>query len=190
MEVKKKSIVIPILSGLVIVGALLAVDRAAHRVAAAQRTDATDSNVAVGLAPNFDLKTLDGKDLTLASLRCRGVLVNFWATYCAPCNTEMPWLEALQKKYADQGFTIVGVAMDDASPEDITKFAKNKGITYPLVQGTDRVGESYGAQFLPTSVYIDRNGRIVNRVYGIVSQKEIEKNIQETLRSAPAGGHK
>lgn len=164
-----------------------------YAVREAQRTDAGSQMAQLGAkadgkaAPDFDLKTLDGKDLKLSDLRGKGVLVNFWATYCSPCKVEMPWLADFQKQYQDKGFTIVGVTMDDAKPADIAKFTKDMGVTYPIVLGTDAVGDSYGAQFLPTSVYVDRSGKIVQRVYGLVNRSEIEDNIKKTLATAQVG---
>lgn len=182
----KKSILIPIVIGLIVAVMLWVAVRQAHKSSPAAQLQALGSEAKGKQAPDFDLKTLDGKDVKLSSLKGQGVLVNFWATYCTPCKVEMPWLEELQKQYAGQGFTVVGVAMDDAAPEDISKFAKDMGVTYPIVLGTDAVGDSYGASFLPTSVYVGRDGKVVDRVYGLVNRKDIESNIQKTLAMGDA----
>ena len=92
------------------------------------------------MAPDFELQTLDGKNLKLSDLRGKAVLLNFWATYCGPCKVEMPWFVELQKEYGPQGFQIIGVAMDDASTEDIAKFAKEMGVNYPILIGKESVG--------------------------------------------------
>ncbi|MGA7381407.1 MAG: TlpA disulfide reductase family protein, partial [Terriglobales bacterium] len=68
------------------------------------------------VAPDFSLQSLDGKNMRLSDLRGQAVLLNFWATWCAPCKIEMPWFVELQKQYGPQGIQIVGVAMDDANP--------------------------------------------------------------------------
>ena len=73
-------------------------------------------------------------------MRGKAVLLNFWATYCEPCKVEMPWFVELQKEYGPHGFQIVGVAMDDASTEDIAKFAKDMGVNYPILVGEESVG--------------------------------------------------
>src|SRR5215475_3035587 len=80
------------------------------------------------VAPDFTLQALDGKNTRLSDFRGQAVLLNFWATWCAPCKIEMPWFVELQKQYGSQGLQIVGVAMDDASEEDIAKFAKDMGV--------------------------------------------------------------
>src|ERR1700691_5268871 len=96
------------------------------------------------VAPDFSLESLDGKSLRLSDLRGKAVLLNFWATWCGPCKIEMPWFVDLQNQYGSQGLQIVGVAMDDASKEDIAKFAKDMGVNYPVLIGKDSVGDEYG----------------------------------------------
>src|SRR5260221_9610151 len=114
------------------------------------------------LAPDFELPALDGKRLKLSDLRGKAVLLNFWATYCGPCKIEMPWFVELQKEYGPQGFQIVGVAMDDASTEDIAKFAKEMGVNYPILLGQESVGQSYGGvSVLPTTFFLDRDGQLL-----------------------------
>lgn len=137
-------------------------------------------------APDFTLKTLDGKTVSLSDYRGKAVLVNFWATWCGPCNIEMPWLVDLHKKYAAQGFEILGVSMDDVDPKDIAKFAQDKKVDYPILLGQDSVGDAYGGiPFLPGNFYIDRSGKIVEKGFGLIGKPEIEENIQKILASAP-----
>src|SRR5207245_133630 len=101
-------------------------------------------------APEFTLQSLDGNTVRLADFRGKGVLLNFWATWCQPCKIEMPWFVELQKQYGPQGLQVVGVAMDDASPEDIGKFAKDLGVNYPVLIGKEAVGDAYGGiPFMP-----------------------------------------
>ncbi|MCU1283771.1 MAG: alkyl hydroperoxide reductase [Acidobacteriales bacterium] len=133
-------------------------------------------------APNFELATLDGKKMSLAELKGKAVLLNFWATWCGPCKIEMPWFVDLQKQYGPQGLTIVGIAMDDSSNEDIAKFAKEMGVNYPILKGKEAVGEAYGGVLgLPTTFYIGRDGKIVDQSAGLVGRKEIEDNIKAAL---------
>src|SRR5512138_1648113 len=84
-------------------------------------------------APDFALKDLNGNTVRLADLRGKAVLLNFWATWCPPCKVEIPWFVDLQKQYGPQGLQIVGVAMDDAGPDAIAKFAKEMGINYTVL---------------------------------------------------------
>jgi len=133
-------------------------------------------------APDFSLASLDGKTLKLSDYRGKAVLLNFWATWCEPCKIEMPWFADLQKKYEAQGLQVLGVAMDDATPKEIAEFAQKLGVNYPILVGKEEVGTRYGGvQYLPSTFYISRDGKIIDRVFGLVSRSEIESNIQKAL---------
>jgi thiol-disulfide isomerase/thioredoxin len=135
-------------------------------------------------APNFELASLDGQRVKLSDYRGKAVLLNFWATWCSPCKVEMPWFVELQKKYGNEGLVILGVAMDDSDEPKIAQFASEMGVNYPVLLGTDKVSEEYGnVEFLPTSFYIDREGRIVGKGTGLLGRHEIEENVQKALAS-------
>ena len=137
-------------------------------------------------APEFELKALDGRTIRLSDYRGKAVLLNFWATYCGPCKIEMPWLEELQKQYAAQGLVVIGAAMDD-SQEDVAKFIQEMGVHYTIVMGRESVADAYGGvQFLPGTFYIDRNGKIVDRVFGLAGHGDIEENIKRSLAQGSA----
>lgn len=139
------------------------------------------------VAPDFELKSLDGKNVKLSDYRGKAVLLNFWATWCGPCKLEMPWIVDLNKKYGPQGFVTLGVAMDDSSDADIAKFAKDMGVNYPILLGKESVGDLYGGtEFLPTTFYIGRDGKVVASNFGIKGADDIESNIKLAL-AAPAG---
>jgi thiol-disulfide isomerase/thioredoxin len=137
------------------------------------------------IAPDFALKNLsDGKSIQLSSLHGKAVMVNFWATYCGPCKIEMPWLEELHKKYEPQGLQILGVAMDDSDEKPIIDFAKKMGVSYPILKGTDKVGDMYGGvDRLPLTYFVDRSGKITHEIVGLVSESAIEDAIKESLAS-------
>lgn len=133
-------------------------------------------------APDFSLTSLDGKTLKLSDYHGKAVLLNFWATWCEPCKIEMPWFVELQNKYGAQGLQVLGVAMDDASPKEISEFAQKMGVNYPIVIGKEQVGDEYGGvQYLPSTFYVGRDGKIIERVFGLVSRSEIEANVQKAL---------
>ena len=135
-------------------------------------------------APDFSLQTLDGKTIRLSEFRGKPVVLNFWATWCEPCKIEMPWFVELQKQYGPQGLQFLGVAMDDASTQDIAEFAQKMGVNYPILLGKEDVGTAYGGvQFLPETFYIDRDGKIVDRAFGLKGRGEIEDNIKKILGS-------
>lgn len=133
-------------------------------------------------APNFTLQTLDGKNLSLADLKGKAVVVNFWATWCGPCKIETPWLVELQNEYGAQGLQVVGVAMDDSGKDEIEKFAKDMGVNYPVLIGKEAVGDAYGGvPALPESFFVSRDGKIVDRIIGLKGRAEIEDAVKKAL---------
>jgi cytochrome c biogenesis protein CcmG/thiol:disulfide interchange protein DsbE len=181
--------VVLVISGLLFAGKLMS-----HRKAAAG--GALNAGNVIGMAaPDFELRVIDGKGKTmkLSDLRGKAVLVNFWATWCGPCKIEMPWFVDLQKKYGPDGLVIVGVAMDDSGEKTISDFAKEMKINYPILQGTEKVGELYGGvEGLPTSFFLDRSGKIVDRVLGLAGERvfvdAIKKSLGDSQGSKPASG--
>src|SRR5260370_26726028 len=116
------------------------------------------------VAPDFSLESLEGKTMRLSDFHGKVVLLNFWATWCVPCKIEMPWFVELKQKYGSQGLQVVGVAMDDASKEDIAKFARDMGVNYPVLIGKEAVGDSYGCiPALPETFFIGRDGNVVDK---------------------------
>jgi cytochrome c biogenesis protein CcmG/thiol:disulfide interchange protein DsbE len=137
-------------------------------------------------APDFVLTDLQGHTVKLSDLRGKAVVLNFWATWCPPCKEEIPWLVDLQKRYGSQGLQIVGINMDDGDPKDVVKFASENSINYPVLFGQDKVSDLYGGiDYLPTTFYIDRNGVVLDRVFGQPERGEIEKNIQRAIATTP-----
>jgi peroxiredoxin len=140
-------------------------------------------------APEFNLRTVDGKKVSLSDYKGKAVLINFWATWCAPCKIEMPWLVALRSQYAPQGFEILGVNEDDAGTPraKLAKFGQEQGLNYPLLVGDDAMSRKYGGvEFLPTSYFVGRDGKIVAETAGLVSKSEVEASIKKAL--AAGGG--
>ncbi|MGO9084960.1 MAG: TlpA disulfide reductase family protein [Candidatus Sulfotelmatobacter sp.] len=154
----------------------------------ARRTGAgrTPGMARVTDAPDFTLESLDGKSVRLSDLRGKAVLLNFWATWCAPCKIEMPWFVELQNEYGPQGLQIVGVAMDDSSKEDIAKFTKEMGVNYPVLLGKEAVGDAYGGvPALPESFFISRDGKIVDKILGLEGKADIELAVKKALTAQP-----
>ncbi|HUM05690.1 MAG TPA: TlpA disulfide reductase family protein [Terriglobales bacterium] len=145
-------------------------------------TGSVSSKLRGQTAPDFELKSLDGKNVKLSDFRGKAVLLNFWATWCGPCKIEMPWFVELQKEYGPEGFEVVGVAMDDpADEEEIAKFAKDLGVNYTVLVGTDAVGDSYNVNVFPTTFFIDRDGKLVAREFGLQSRSVFVDHIKESL---------
>ncbi len=138
-------------------------------------------------APAFTLKSVDGKTVSLSDYKGKAVLLNFWATWCGPCKLEMPWLIDMQKKYASQGFTVLGISEDDgsantAATKQVSDFMAKMGVDYPVLMYDDQMNKAYGGiDFLPTSYYIDRDGKVLIESGGLISESEMESNIQKIL---------
>ncbi len=157
----------------------------------AATTSSTDENspAAQGLpdfrdkpAPSFTLKSVDGKTVSLSDYKGKAVLLNFWATWCGPCKLEMPWLIQMQKKYASQGFTVLGISEDDGSTKQIGDFIAKMGVDYPVLMYDDQMNKAYGGvDYLPTSYYIGRDGKVIVESGGLISESEMEANIQKIL---------
>jgi thiol-disulfide isomerase/thioredoxin len=144
-----------------------------------------------GPEPDVTFKGLDGKDVPLTGLKGKVVIVNFWATWCEPCQIEIPWMIEFQKKYADKGFTILGVATDDEGASVVAPYVQKQqfdvdgqklSMNYPIVIGNDDLESKFGGIFgLPTSVVINRDGQVVKRIVGLVNHDDIEKIIQHLI---------
>lgn len=111
-------------------------------------------------APNFTLKSATGANLRLSEFRGEVVMINFWATWCGPCRQEMPVLEKLYSRYHDVGFELLGVSLDGNSAK-ARKMAKQLKVNYPILFDLEKqVSELYGVDAMPTTVMVDRDGRV------------------------------
>lgn len=132
-------------------------------------------------APGMVREDLNGKKVTLSEYRGKVVLLNFWATWCASCVTEIPAFASWQAKYSSQGLQVLGVSMDDDAPPVRALYRKLK-VNYPVVMGDEKVGELYGGVLgLPVTYLIDREGRIVRHHEGEVDLKRLEREMRELL---------
>lgn len=134
-------------------------------------------------APGFTLKDVDGHSVKLADLKGKVVLLNFWATWCGPCKIEIPWFVEFQKQYKDQGFTVLGVAVDDEGWQVVRPYIASRGVNYPVMIGDDLVQQLYGGiEALPTTFVIDRQGRIAATHVGLVGKKDYADEIEQLLQ--------
>ena len=143
-------------------------------------------------APKFTLATLSGKKVSLADYKGKAVQINFWATWCAPCKIETPWLIELEKQYSPQGFEVLGVSFDDLDKDDPTLLAKDKAeiakgveqlkIPYPVLLDGDSIAKAYGdTDVYPTSYFVDKSGTVVAASFGLTSKSELEDNIRKAI---------
>jgi cytochrome c biogenesis protein CcmG/thiol:disulfide interchange protein DsbE len=133
-------------------------------------------------APNFSLKDADGNPVNLADYRGKVVLVNFWATWCGPCEAEIPWFIEFEKKYKDQGFAVLGVSMDDDGWKSVRPYVASHKINYRVMIGSEVVSQQFGEiESLPTSFVLDRAGRIASNHIGLVDKVDYQNEIVKLL---------
>ena len=136
-----------------------------------------------GPAPDFTLKSDSGRNVKLSELRGQVVMVNFWATWCAPCREEMPLLNQLYEQYRKVGFTLLAVNIDD-DPAKARAMARKLGVSFPVLFDTDkRVSRLYDVAAMPSTLLIDRDGKLryLHRGYVAGVEKKYQSQIRELL---------
>jgi cytochrome c biogenesis protein CcmG/thiol:disulfide interchange protein DsbE len=132
--------------------------------------------------------------VALSSFKGRPLLINFWATWCGPCKIETPWLVELQNEYASKGFEIIGISTEgeDLQPGDkeglarqktaIARFVKEEHMQYLVLVNGDSLATPYGGlDAMPTSVYVDRSGKVVAMQLGISSKEDMQANVEKAI---------
>jgi thiol-disulfide isomerase/thioredoxin len=134
-------------------------------------------------APEFKLANLDGKNVSLSDFKGHPLVVNFWATWCGPCKVEMPWFEEFRKKYAANGFEVLGLTDDaDAGRDVIARSAGKLGVTYPILLTDGAVQKAYGdPDVLPMSFYVGKDGKVVEVTAGLGTKDELEAKVKEAI---------
>jgi peroxiredoxin len=132
-------------------------------------------------APTFSLKDASGGPVRLSDYKGRVVLLNFWATWCHGCKTEIPWYMDFQTKYGAQRFTVIGASMDDGGWKAVKPFIQSHKLNYPVVIAPANLAKRYGVGEMPLSILIDRDGRIADSHAGVVDRAAWESEIQRLL---------
>lgn len=149
----------------------------------------SSSAAARDAAPDFSLKDVNGSTVHLHDYRGKVVVLDFWATYCEPCQMEVPWFTQFEREKRNRGFAVLGISLDDDwSP--VRPFLKQFGVNYRVMLSDRQTEKSYGGQegieAIPTTFLIDRAGHIYKRHVGLVPRKEFENDI-DTLLGDSAG---
>jgi len=133
-------------------------------------------------APDFTLQTLDGESVSLSDYRGKLVMINFWASWCPPCNSEMPDLQRYYEQHQDEDFIILGVNYQD-TPDKVQAFIEKYGVTFPILLDSDgRIANLFGVQGLPTSFFVDKEGNVLGYQPGPVTKEMLEDGITPLLQ--------
>jgi len=133
-------------------------------------------------APSFVLKDLRGRTVRLDQFKGKVLMLNFWATWCPPCRAEMPELVKLQREYGERGLQVVGVTYASERAARVRRVARGLKINYPVLFGTRNLASLYDVrEILPVTVIIDREGRIRDRILGILTPEEFERKVRPFL---------
>jgi cytochrome c biogenesis protein CcmG/thiol:disulfide interchange protein DsbE len=134
------------------------------------------------MAPDFTLNDSTGKLVSLSEFRGQVVLLNFWATWCAPCRVEIPLLAGLQQAYRDRGFVVLGIALDEDGWNVVRPYADAKKINYRVMVADDKISDVFGGlKAVPTTLIIDKYGRIAATHIGLCQKSEYEGDIKAVL---------
>ena len=167
-----------VLFSLVLLFGFAPLGKAPHRLTPA---DAVPGQGTSSQAADFELIDFNGQKLTLAQYEGKVVLLDFWASWCVPCQAEIPQFIEWQKKYGDHGFQVIGISMDDHE-RAARRFIHRLKPNYPVAMGSAKLGESYGGVLgLPANFVIDRHGRIIARHVGVTDMKSLEQEIEFAL---------
>jgi thiol-disulfide isomerase/thioredoxin len=132
---------------------------------------------------NFTLKDVDGKDVKLASLKGKVVLLDFWATWCGPCKIEIPWFIEFQNTYGKRGLQVVGVSVDDTQAK-LKPYVTQMKMNYTVLQGLDHddIQDAYGPLVgIPVTILISRDGKVCAKHTGLSSKDGFEREIKSLL---------
>jgi peroxiredoxin len=142
--------------------------------------------------PDFSLKDSTGTLVKLSDYKGKVVLLNFWATWCGPCKIEIPWFTDFQKTYKDREFAVIGIAMDEDGWDSVKPYIEQHKMNYRIVVGDDKISQLFGSvDSLPTTLMIDREGRIASMHIGLVAKNTYVKEIEQLLeapKDAPKTG--
>ncbi len=132
-------------------------------------------------APDFTVKTLDGRELTLSQLRGKTVLIDFWATWCAPCRESIPHLVHLYKTYDRERLELIGMSLDRGDTKVVENFAKSMDIPYPIAIAPEELAKGFRVTKIPTTIVIDGEGKIQQRIVGFSADvaKQITAKLDE-----------
>jgi len=142
------------------------------------------------VAPDFTTEDLAGKPVKLSDYKGKVVVLDFWATWCAPCRKSMPELQTLHERFAAQGLTVLGISIDEKADAKVRRFVTAQRFTYPIAidEAKDPAWQAYRVKSVPAAFLIDRAGRVVAQwIGGAPPREELEAAIVKQLAIASSG---
>jgi thiol-disulfide isomerase/thioredoxin len=136
-----------------------------------------------GHAPTLSLKDIRGRRVRLSDHKGKVVLLNFWATWCPPCRAEMPDLIKLQREYRSRGLQVIGVTYQPEGIREVRQFVRKLKVNYPIALGTKEIKNLFDeTETLPVTIVIDRQGKVRERIEGILLPVEFEQRVKPLLK--------
>ena len=139
-------------------------------------------------APLFSLPDMNGRKVDLVSFKGQVIVLEFWATWCAPCREEIPVVNQIYKAYREKGLVVIGISLDHKPPQEVKKFLDEIQVEYLNVMGNEETLERYSQvanlgpiRGIPATFVIDRQGRICQRYMGLTEKRILEEAIQAVL---------
>lgn len=140
--------------------------------------------------PAFEVQDIQGRSFASRALQGQVVLINFWATWCPPCRTEMPGFQNVYEQLHGRGLEILAISVDEDDPQGVAQFAAELGLTFPVINGQARIARAFdGGGVVPTSYLVDRQGHIRHRYVGAVNEQQLRTDVAALLK-APAAEHR
>ena len=140
-------------------------------------------------AQQFELRDVNGRLVRLRNYQGKVVLINFWATWCPPCRAEMPELVRLQREHARRGLQIIGITYPPEKKDRVRRFARSLKVNYPIILGTRQIKARFSSdETLPLTIVIDRDGKVIDIISGILLREEFDEKIKPLLMKKNAEG--
>jgi len=133
-------------------------------------------------APDFQLNNLDGQSISLSDLRGKPVFINFWATWCPPCRSEMPYIQEIYEEWSGKGLVVLAINIGE-SPSQVEEFMESQNLSFPVLLDTGKnVAQKYNIRGIPTSFFVDKDGVVQEKIIGAFPSKAaIEKSLSKII---------
>ena len=133
-------------------------------------------------APDFQLNNLDGHSISLSDLRGKPVFINFWATWCSPCRSEMPYIQEIYEEWSGKGLVVLAINIGE-SPSQVEEFMESQNLSFPVLLDTGKnIAQKYNIQGIPTSFFVDKDGVVQEKIIGAFPSKAaIEKSLSKII---------